>query len=81
MTAADPKHSTESSDAYQRCVTLWLELANQTPDDSDVFEGLAYSLNNLAVSEGFRGSLTQQTRLIRQALEFGRAALACASQR
>jgi serine/threonine protein kinase len=63
-----------ASDAYERCVTLQLELADQTPDDADVLQGLGASLQDLANSSLW-GSAAQRTRLIRQALEFSRAAL------
>ena len=66
---------TESSDAYQPSVTLRLELAEQTPDDPDVLEGLPKSLNDLALSRGFGGSAALQARLIRHALEFSHAAV------
>jgi serine/threonine protein kinase len=66
---------TESSDASERCVTLWLELADQAPDDPDVLQGLSTSLNDLMRSPRFERSVDQQTRLARQALELNRAAL------
>jgi serine/threonine protein kinase len=74
--AAEPEgNNTESSDAYARCVTLRLELADQTPEDPDVFEGLGTSLYHLTSSMGSRASVVQRTRLIRQSVELSRAAL------
>jgi tetratricopeptide (TPR) repeat protein len=66
---------TEANDAYARGVTLWLDLADQTPDDPDVLRGLGTSLHWLTYSAGFLGSAAQRTRLVRQAAEFQRAAL------
>ena len=71
----------ETSDAYARCATLWLELADQTPDDPEVLDGLSASLNNLTLVDPFRRSVAQRTRLVRQALELNRAALSRASAR
>jgi tetratricopeptide (TPR) repeat protein len=65
----------QTSDAIARCLVLWLDLADQTPDDPDVFKGLSISLNNLMFTEGFRGSGVNQVRWIRQAVGFAHAAL------
>jgi tetratricopeptide (TPR) repeat protein len=67
--------TSESSDARQRCVILWLDLADQTPDDPHVLIGLAKQLAKVVFWGGFRGSAAQRTRLIRQMLEIQRTSL------
>ena len=75
LVATDAGNPLVSSDAYERCVTLRLELADETPDDPGVLEGLGASLFDLVASNGFRSSAAQRIRLVRQAREFVRAAL------
>jgi tetratricopeptide (TPR) repeat protein len=63
----------ESLAASERCAMLRLELAEATPDDPDLFSGLATTFSNIAAASGSRGR--NGILLYQQAVEFTRESL------